>query len=320
MSNQTDPRIQAKLDEVQARFEKRLEEIKSDGTTRINEVTDDSLEPNTAEVGIDMTFEIEYKTTSIRFDIPKFSSELQKIIFDIPTSKMELKKISWTVPATKMERRCVSKRPVTTCKRAKPSLKYPNPLPKCTVTMECIYMDVPVVYQKPMEIKVDMPVFSMKKQELSFDKPIITFETIEIKLKLPQFHLRDLSADLQKQEDEYEEIGNDMETQVSLAKNEMDEDLITEIGGTVDVIFDEIRKQLIDERGNVSKQFDDAIGKMKSAIKILKENNATSETPRLESELAKLVEDYKTVLNEIDLSIEQLNQEQLEVINSIKLQ
>ncbi len=283
-------------------------------------MTDESPEPNTAEVAIDMTFDVKLKTTSIKFDIPKFSTELQKIIFDVPTTKMELKEISWTVPATKMERRCISKRPVTTCKRRKPSLKYPNPLPKCEVTMECIYMDVPVVYQKRMDIKVDMPVFSMRKQEFSFDKPVITFETIEIKLDLPQFHLRDLSADLQHQEDEYEEIGNDMETQVNLAKNEMDEDLITEIGGTVDVIFDEIRKQLIDERGNVSKQFDDAIGKMKSAIKILKGNNATSETPRLESELAKLVEDYKIVLNEIDLSIEQLNQEQLEVINSIKLQ
>lgn len=95
---------------------------------------------------------------------------------------------------------------------------------------------------------------------------------------------------------------------------------IIEVTDQVEIIFDEIRKQLIDERANVSSQFDNVIVKMKSTIKILKENNATNEIPKLESELSKLVEDYKTVLNEIDLSIEQLNQEQLKVITNIKQQ
>jgi hypothetical protein len=309
MSNQTDPRIQAKLDEVQARFKKRLEEIKADGTRQINEVTEDSPDPNSVEATVDMTFDVKFKTTSIKFDIPKFSKELQKIIFDIPVVKMSTKSISWDVPATKMERRCIAKKPVITCNWK-----------GCETEMKCMYMDFPVPYMKRMEIKVDMPEFTMKKQELSFDKPVIKLETIEIILKLPQFHLRELSGELKEQESEFKEIGSEMESKVAIAKNEMDQSLITEIAGQVEIIFDEIRKQLIDERANVCSQFDNAISKMKSTIKILKENNATNEIPKLESELSKLVEDYKTVLNEIDLSIEQLNIEQLEVINSINLQ
>ena len=180
-----------------------------------------------------------------------------------------------------------------------------------------MYMDFPEVYMKRMEIKMDYPEFSMKRQELSFDKPVITFETVEIKLDLPQFHLRDLSGDLREQEADLTEIGREMETQVALAQKEMDAALVTGVGDQIEVIFDEIRQQLTDERAGISKQFDDAIAKMKSTIKTLKENNATDEVPKLEGELAKLVEDYKTVLDEIDASIKQLNDEQLKVINSI---
>ncbi|MEQ1675619.1 MAG: hypothetical protein ABL876_02885 [Chitinophagaceae bacterium] len=309
MSNETDPRIQKTLDAVKERFEKKLNEIKQKGAERIKEVTDESPDPNSAEATVNMTFDVKFKTTSIKFDVPKFSKELQKIIFDIPAVTMKTKTISWDVPATKMERRCIAKKPVITCNWR-----------GCKTEMKCIYMDMPVGYMKRMEIKVNMPEFTMKKQELSFDKPVIKFETVEIILKLPQFHLRDLSGDLREQEDEFKDIGSDMEGQMAVAKKEMDQALINEVGDQVEIIFEEIRKQLIDERVNVGKQFDDAIAKMKSAIKILKENNATAEVSKMEGELAKLVEDYKTTLNEIDASIEQLNKEQLQVINSIKFQ
>ena len=180
-------------------------------------------------------------------------------------------------------------------------------------------MDFPVVYMKRMEIKLDMPQFSTKKQELSFDKPTFSLETITIKIDLPQFYLRDISGDLREQEREFEEVGKEMEAQVALANNEMNNSLVREVGEQVDIIFDEIRNQLIQERQNVSKQFDEAINKMKTTLKILKENNATSEVTKLEGELAQLVEDYKNVLNEIDSNIKELNKEQENVIQSIKI-
>jgi hypothetical protein len=309
MSNQTDPRIQKTLDDIQAKFEKRLNEIKSDGESRIKEISDETPNPNGTEVAFDTTFDVYFKNTSIKFDIPKFSTELQKIIFDIPSVKMTTKALSWDVPATKMETRCIAKKPVWVQKGPSVTIKY-----------KCIYMDVPVGYTKRMEIKIDMPEFSMKRQEISFDKPIIKFETIEIILKLPQFHFREVSADLKENEDDFKEVGKEMESQIAVAKSEMDQSLIGEVNEQVETIFEDIRKQLLDQREIVSSQFDDAIGKMKTTIKILKENNAVNEIPKLEGELSKLVDDYKVVLNEIDSSIDQLNKEQLEVINSIKFQ
>ena len=315
MSNQTGPRIQQKLDEIQERFENRIKKIQQNGATRLNDIRDDSPDPNNVEATLNVTFDVKFKTTAIKFDVPKIGKELHKVVFDIPVVKMELKTISWDVPATKMETRCITKKPVTVCKN-NPHFPY---TPKCTVKMECVYMDFPVVYTKRMEIKLDMPQFSTKKQELSFDKPIFSLETITIKIDLPQFYLRDISGDLREQEREFEEVGKEMEAQVTLANNEMNDSLVREVGEQVDIIFDEIRNQLIQERQNVSKQFDEAINKMKTTIKILKENNATSEVINLEGELAQLVEDYKNVLNEIDSNIKELNKEQENVIQSIKI-
>jgi hypothetical protein len=308
MHSQTDPRVQQVLDDVQARFEEKIKKIKEDGSRRINDVTDSTSNPNSVEAVIDVEIDVNFKTTSIKLSIPKFSKELHKIIIDIPTVKMVTKTLSWDVPATKMETRCIAKKPVVTVSGL--SVK---------TEMKCIYMDFPVVYQKRMEIKVDMPEFSMKKHEISFDKPVIKFEVAEIKLNLPQFHLKSISGGLQKKEEKFERIGKEMEGQVAVAKKEMDESLLSEVSDQVEIIFGDIRKQLLNERENVSKQFDEAVSKMKNTARILKENNATEELEKIENELSKLVEDYKNVLAEIDSGIEQLNQEQLNAIKGIKL-
>ncbi|WP_443939645.1 hypothetical protein [Pedobacter sp. MW01-1-1] len=316
MSDQTDPRIQQKLDEIQARFQERIKKIQENGAAKINEITDDSPEPNNVEATLNVTFDVKFKTTEIKFDIPRIGKELQRVIFDVPVVTMELKTISWDVPTTKMETRCITKKPVTVCKGGG---GWPPKLPSCTIKWECVYMDFPVVTMKRMEVKLDMPQFSTRQQEISFDKPVFSMETITIKLDLPQFYLRDLSGDLREQEAEFEEVGKEMESQVALANNEMNDSLVTEVGGQVDVIFNEIRAQLLQERAKVAQQFDEGIAKMKISINTLKENNATEEVARLETELAKLIEDYKNVLDEIDANMKDLNKEQEDVINSIKL-
>lgn len=322
MSNQTDPNIQKIVDEAKIKFEKRIEEIKQEGSERVNDIRDDSPDPNNVEATINMTFDIKFKTTTIKFDIPKFSKELQKIIFDVPSVKMDTKTISWDEPATRMVPKCVTKKPETTCRGG--GVRWRNGIPQvtaptCTTEWVCLYMDVPEVYMKRREIKIDMPEFSMKKQEISFDKPVIKFETVEIKIDLPQFHLRDLSGDLREQEDELNDVGSDMETDIHQATEEMNNSLLKDISNEVNAIFDDIRTQLIAERKNVCGYYDDAIGKMKSTIKILKENNATEDVARLEADLSKLVADYKKVLLDIDNSLLDIDKQQEDVINQIKI-
>ncbi len=307
----TDQKIQETVDAIKAQFEKRIEEISKNGSDRINEITDDSPEPNNVEATLNVTFDVKWKTTSIKFDIPKFTNERQTISFDVPTVKMVTKTFSWDEPATRMVTKCIGKKPEFYCHG------FP---PKCKVEMTCIYADVPEVYMRRREIKTDIPEFAMKRQEISFDKPVVSLQTIEIKLDLPQFYLRELTGELRDQQNEIEDVSSDMETEITKAQNEMDAKLLTEISAQITTLFSEIRTSLLSERANVSTYYDEAISKMKTTIKILKENNAVDEVGKLEPELSKLVSDYSQILSEIDKSIEDLNLQQIEAIKNLKIQ
>ena len=101
-----------------------------------------------------------------------------------------------------------------------------------------------------------------------------------------------------------------MTSDISKAESEMKISLQSEIASELEKINDEIREELLKERKNISSYYDDAISKTKSAIKILKENNANEEVARLESELSKLVKDYQDILSEIDKGLESMNQKE----------
>lgn len=181
-------------------------------------------------------------------------------------------------------------------------------------------MDFPVVYSKRMEIKTDIPEITMTTKELSFHKPVVSLETVEIKLDLPQFHFRDLEGDLQQQEDEANEVANDMNARIAVAKREMDDELLVAVGDEVEDVFEAVRKKLLEERSAISTQFEIGINKLKSAIKTLKENNATAEVAKLETELSALVKEYTTVVTELDASLKKVNDEQAAAIKNIRLQ
>jgi hypothetical protein len=304
------PKIQEAIDAIKAQFEKRIEEIQKRGSDRINEITDDSPDPNNLEATLNVTFDVKWRTTSIKFDIPKFSSERQNISFDVPTVKMITKTFAWDEPATRMETRCIAKKPEVTCKG------FP---PRCTVKMTCIYADVPVGYMKRREIKTDIPEFSMKRQDISFNKPTVRFETVEIKMDLPQFYLRSLSGELRNQQNEFENVSNEMTSEIAKAQNQMDIELLSNVSEQISELYGNIRKQLLDERNNVSSHYNDAIIKMKSTIKGLKENNAFEEVVKLEPQLAKLVSDYNQILSDIDKGIEDLIVQETEALKNLKL-
>lgn len=289
MSEINNEKIQQKIDQVKARFEERIEKIKKEGAQKINEITDDSPDPNGFEAVLDATFDVKWKNTSIKFDIPKFSMEREIIKFHIPEVRMELKSIKFDVPAVRMVRTCLFKKPEITVKGIKVYTK-----------MTCVYGDKPETYMKTIEIKTDIPKFTSKLQEISFDKPVVRMETTEIILKLPQFYLKKISTQIEQQENEIEDVSQDMSAKIALAEKDMQMSLQSEIAQEISKMNDEIGSQLLAERENVCSYYDDAIAKTKAAIKSLKENNAIDEVASLENELSKIIEDYKTILNNID--------------------
>jgi|JI8StandDraft_2_1071088.scaffolds.fasta_scaffold00804_21 hypothetical protein len=308
MLKESNERIQQKLDDVKKQFETRIAKIQENGSERIKKTQQNTPDANTVEAILNIVFEIQWKISSIKFDIPKFSMRKEIIKFDVPEVSMELKTIKFDVPATRMVRTCLFKKPEI---RAR--------FPRVKVDWVCVWGDKPEPYMKTVEISTKIPKFSMKKTEIIFDKPVIKLETIEIKLHLPQVFVKQLSGELREQKRELENIGQDMTFEIAQAEQEMKISLQTELTNEIKDINDDIREDILKERENVVRYYDEAISKTKSAIKILKENNANEEVSRLESELSKIVADYKNILIDIDNNLENIGKDMGNAISEIKI-
>ncbi|MFC7772494.1 hypothetical protein [Flavobacterium sp. GCM10027622] len=307
MSQTNEERIQQKVEEVKQRFEEQIAKIQENGNAKIKKISEESPEPSSLEAGINATFDVKWKETSIQFDIPKFSMEKETISFDVPEVTMELKSMKFDVPATRMVRACLFKKPEVVVRGM-----------SVTTRMTCVYGNKPEIYMKTIEIKTDIPKFTTKKMEIIFDKPVVRLETTEIVLKLPQFFLRELSTQLNEQKEDLETVGHEMTSEIGKAENEMRFSLESEVANELKKINDELREELLKERDNACKYYDDAIAKTKSSIHILKANNFNSEVARLEAELSKMVSDYQAILEQIDNGIQSMNTSISESINGLK--
>jgi len=296
--------IQQKVEELRAKFEARVQAIRKKGAEQLGDISDDAPDPSDFEAMLNLTFDVKWKLTSIKFDVPQFSMERETIKFDVPEVKMKTRELKFDVPATRMKRTCIAKKP-----------EFHGPRIKWT----CIYADVPEPYMKRVSIKTDIPEFSSKRMEIKFDKPVVKMDRVEIKLHLPQFYLKKLDAQIEGHKEKIEDVAADMTSEISSAQTELKSSLQSEIGQEIELMFDALRESILKERANVETSYNDAIGKTKSAIRILKENNAVDEVSRLEGELAKLVTDYRQLLIDLDAALEEMNAQQHEALSSLKI-
>ena len=77
--------------------------------------------------------------------------------------------------------------------------------------------------------------------------------------------------------------------------------------------------EILDKRDEISTSFNDAIAKTKSAIKILKENNAIDEVKKLEGNLSKLINEYSSILNDLDDAVKDIYKQKRETILSLNV-
>lgn len=303
MSN-TNNDFQATIDALKTKYESRIENIRKTGAEKIKSINDDAPEPSDVEAVLNFTFDVKWRITSIKFDVPKFSMEREVIKFDIPEVRMELQEIKFDVPSTRMVNKCIAKVPYTK------GLK---------IYSRCLYTKVPEVYMKRVSIKMDIPKFNSKRVEIKFDKPVVKMETTEIKLHLPQFFLKKVDVAIKEHEREIEMVANELTSEIAQVQAEMKIDIYNEVSTDISKMFDDIRNAIIEQRDSVSESYDLAISETKNAIKKLKENNATDEVAKLEAELNKMVKEYQSVLTDIDKSIEEITAEEILALQNLKI-
>ena len=296
--------IEQKVELLREKYAQKIAAIRKTGAERLRQIDENAPDPSDFEAALNFTFDVKWKITSIKFDIPKFSMEREVLKFDIPEVRMKTEEIKFDVPSTRMVRKCIAKKPVFR------HWKWYN---------ECIYAKVPEVYMKRVSFKTDIPKFNSKRVDIKFDKPVVKMEPTEIKLHLPHFYLKKLDVQIEGHKNEIEDVASDMTSEISVVQIEMKSELEAEIGAEISLMFDELRDDIIKERDNVSMSYEEAISKTKAAINILKGNNATDEVTKLETQLSKIVEDYKNILADLDATIKDISKQEEEALRSLRI-
>jgi hypothetical protein len=295
-------KIQSKVESIKSKYKGRITAIQKEGAERIKQINEDAPDPSNFEAALNFTFDVKWRITSIKFDIPEFRMERETLKFDIPEVRMETESIKFDVPATRMKRVCLFKKPVFR------DWKWYS---------ECVYGNKPEIYMKRVEIKTDIPVFNSKRVDIKFDKPVVSMETTEIKMHLPQFYLKQVDVQINEHKEDIEDVASDMTSDLSSVQNSMKTELKIEITKEITALFDDIHKSIMENRNEVCKSYEDAISKTKNSIKRLKENNATAEVQKLETQLANTVAEFESTLDAIDKSLEDLHSQENEALRGL---
>ncbi|UKN01089.1 hypothetical protein K6119_15265 [Paracrocinitomix mangrovi] len=295
--------IKTKIEQKQEELKTKIEALKSKAEQEI----DDLEEPDTGGTFgavTNVSIDVKWRMTSIKFDIPKFSMERETIKFDVPQVKMELEKISFDVPAVKMVTKCAFKIPEFH------GLK---------IYSKCVYMDVPETYSKRIEFKTDIPKFTSKRVEIKFDKPVVRMETIEIKLHLPQFFVKSVDVEINEYSEKAQQISNELSADVNELTSKFKTEMDAELKEEVKSLFEGMRKDLVDSRKLVCSNYENAISQTKTSIKRLKEANAVERVKELEQKLAGIIADFDKSLKEIDSNLEELAKQETEAFMNLKM-
>lgn len=294
--SEIDKRIQEKIKQKETLLKEKIQVLQKTAKDRIGDL--EEPDPNDFEAAIDLQFDIKWKITSIKFDIPKFSMELEKISFDVPEVRMETEEVSFDVPALRMKRTCLFKKPV---------------FRGFKIYSKCVYGNKPEAYTKRVKFKTDIPKFNSKRIEVKFDKPVVRMETIEIKMHLPQFYLISVEGEINNYSQDVQEIGNDMNSEVKKLSDNFNSEINNDLKQDIKDLFDEIQDGLFKSRKEVSANYNNGITNLKSSIKRLKETNAITKVKELETQLAQLIIDFENALKSIDTNLENLAKEESEV-------
>lgn len=231
--------FQQKIDEVVRKFEPEIDQLKSDGANLSEEAKDPSAVG--ATIGVD--FDVKMKDRSLSFDLPTITMRNRTFSLNLPVVTKNRNRIVFDIPSITMETYCAFKRPVVRWSK---------------VTMECVYLDKPVIRMKPHEIIYDLPSVRMERREFVLKVPEFGTKTHTVVLTLPEFTAKNTKVEVKKLERRGEEL---RERGEALAKR-----MEAEVQALVATFFGSGSAEQVAVRQEVENSFSGAIGQIEASI------------------------------------------------------
>ena len=154
--------LTSKFDILMSAFKARMETLATETRQEAEDIDPDiNTDGPDAWVGVD--FDIKWELTEFRVDLPEITMKNQTWSFDLPKVEMINRDIIFHTPSIRMERRKVGEYLEFYCDNGF--------IPKCTVRMSPIYIDVPVPFEEEQRIVLTVPEFTTQNIDFVWSLP-----------------------------------------------------------------------------------------------------------------------------------------------------
>lgn len=282
---------QQALEGLAERYKPEQDRLKAEG----DEIRDE------APSNLRISGEIVFEDTHAAFDLPQVTMKRQNISFDVPQVTMKQRNISFDIFEPGFDRVRIGEKPRTVC-RNNPHFPYQ---PRCTVSWDPIYANIPVLKKKTQRISTDIPEVRMETAAIALNIPEIAMKRVDMFYKLPRITVKNPIPDTGPTE----EKGKALEQKANALANRINE----EAAQGTSALYGCHTDQLISQRGEMAKQFDAALEQLSSAISSVTRMGANPESFTTESGTVNLVKQFndlksqrETALEKIDAAIKQM--------------
>ena len=193
---QAENALQAKIGAIAARYKAKIEQQKAGYQQAADHIRQDAdnSQPTTFGGVTNFDVNVDWKDTSIVFDLPVVTLNQTTIIMGLPEVTLNQQKWVYDLPAVRMVERKVGQHPELTCDHSF--------IPHCTVEWKDNIISVPETYMERHETVLGVPEFAIRDQKLIFGVPAITMQRQEIIMGLPWITVKNVGAAVATVQDE----------------------------------------------------------------------------------------------------------------------
>lgn len=276
--------------------EQALQAVESQFAGRQKQIEDrgEEIERNAPD-GLKISGTVKFENAHMALHVPSVTMKTQAFSFDTPSVTMKQRGFKWKVPQVAMETRTVGHYYTVECRRW-----------RCKTVRKAIKTDVPVTRMVLKEASTKIPEFTMHTVSIKTDVPEVKMTRKDLYYKLPHITVANPipeTGPLEKQGKALEADARQLGTEIEVRATEL-----------TDKLFGCHRKQLVDERENVARSFEEGIVQLNKAIAVAKamdadptafqpSDAADGQTLDLVAQREKLIADRDLALAQLDGSI-----------------
>jgi hypothetical protein len=291
---------------ITAKYKQQFDQLSADAAAQGQKIKDDAPEPSTGGGILKFDIKVTSHDQEFIFGTPSVTMRTQSIKMDVPEVGSHRVEWSWDVPEFGSHEECINKPPELVCHGW--DCHFRGGGRACT--------SVPDVTMKTHSASMDVPDVTMKTQELKFDLPEFSMEQQRIVLTIPDFTLVNVSAEMQKTQDDSEALKTNTQQASDSLTKQMKADIKAANVTGLQSVFGCYEEAVSAERDKALVEIDNNISSFQSKAQTARDQKNDAVAKSIDASIATLVAVRAQTVSQFDAAISELHKKRDETITA----